>query len=408
MAEHHPINILLVDDKKENLLSLQVILAGEGYHFAEASSGKEALRILLKRQDFAIILMDVQMPLMDGFETAEMIRQSDRLKHVPIIFLTANMNAEEFIFKGYQAGAVDYMVKPLSAEILKAKVMVFAELYRKNRELVTSKEELKVLNTRITVANKELAKQYAEIERHLNELKIANKELEAFNYISSHDLQEPLRKIQTFISIIEEKEKVNLSENGRQYFGKIIGAANRMRQLIESLLEFSRTTLKEREYEWIDLDAVIAELKDDFQEILKEKNAVIEADALGRANVIAFQFRQLLENLVGNSLKFAKPDVQLKVKISSRTGSGAVLAVDRLRPECEYCHIAIEDNGIGFEPNASERIFEVFQKVHHRDMYEGSGIGLAIVKKIVENHNGHIVASGAVMKGAKFDIYLPN
>src|SRR6188768_4440822 len=134
MEAEHPIKILLVDDKKENLLSLQVVLANQNYEFVEASSGKDALRILLKNQDFAIILMDVQMPLMDGFETAELIRQSDKLKGVPIIFLTANMNANEYIFKGYQSGAVDYMIKPLSPEILQAKVKVFTELYKKKRE----------------------------------------------------------------------------------------------------------------------------------------------------------------------------------------------------------------------------------------------------------------------------------
>ena len=132
MTQNHPVKILLVDDKKENLLSLQVILTNPEYRFVEASSGKEALRILLKDQDFAIILMDVQMPIMDGFETAELIRQSEKLKNVPIIFLTANMNSQEYIFRGYEAGAVDYMIKPLSPEILKAKVSIFAELYKKH------------------------------------------------------------------------------------------------------------------------------------------------------------------------------------------------------------------------------------------------------------------------------------
>jgi CheY-like chemotaxis protein len=143
----HPTKILIVDDKRENLLSLQVILANRGYDFIEAASGKEALRILLKNQDFAIILMDVQMPLMDGFETAELIRQSDKLKNVPIIFLTANMNANEYIFKGYQSGAVDYMIKPLSPEILQAKVKVFTDLFRKNMELRIKEEETTALNS---------------------------------------------------------------------------------------------------------------------------------------------------------------------------------------------------------------------------------------------------------------------
>jgi CheY-like chemotaxis protein len=168
------IKILIVDDKKENLLSLQVILADRGYQFVEATSGKDALRILLKNQDFAIILMDVQMPLMDGFETAELIRQSEKLKHVPIIFLTANMNTSEYIFKGYQSGAVDYMIKPLSPEILQAKVKVFTELYKRNRELRIKEEEANALNLKITKANEELANQYLAIENHAEQLKKKN------------------------------------------------------------------------------------------------------------------------------------------------------------------------------------------------------------------------------------------
>src|SRR6478672_8919130 len=166
----NPIKILIVDDKKENLLSLQVILADRGYEFVEASSGKEALRILLKNQDFAIILMDFQMPLMDGFETAEMIRESEKLKNVPIIFLTANMNTNEYIFKGYQSGAVDYMIKPLSPEILQAKVKVFTDLFKKNMELRLKEEEANSLNSIILKANQELAAQYAVIEKHAEEL----------------------------------------------------------------------------------------------------------------------------------------------------------------------------------------------------------------------------------------------
>src|SRR6476660_2021735 len=127
-----PVEILIVDDRDENLLALEVILANQNYKFVRANSGKEALKILLQDHDFAIILMDVQMPGMDGFETAELIRQSERFKRVPIIFLTANNNNQEDVFKGYQTGAVDFMVKPLSAKILKAKVAVFVDLYKKS------------------------------------------------------------------------------------------------------------------------------------------------------------------------------------------------------------------------------------------------------------------------------------
>ncbi|HEX9981480.1 MAG TPA: response regulator [Flavobacterium sp.] len=406
MDEHH-VKILLVDDKKENLLSLQVILADRGYNFVEATSGKEALRILLKNQDFAIILMDVQMPLMDGFETAELIRQSDRLKHVPIIFLTANMNTNEYIFKGYQAGAVDYMIKPLSAEILQAKVSVFVDLYKKNHELLIKEEELKALNAKITSTNKELASRNKEIEKHINDLKIANKELEAFNYVSSHDLQEPLRKIQTFITILMDKEKDNLSENGKYNFQRVRNAAERMQQLIDSLLAFSRTNVTDRKFEHTDLNAIVDDVKLELRERIDEKFAVIEAE-LCHAKVIPFQFSQLMQNLLSNALKFSRADVPPHISIQSRIVSGSDIGFAELKDGKDYCHIVVKDNGIGFDPAFNERIFEVFQKLHSREVYAGTGIGLAIVKKIIDNHNGRITATGESNKGATFEIYIPH
>ncbi|MCF6133245.1 response regulator [Flavobacterium wongokense] len=407
LIENNLVKILLVDDKKENLLSLQVILANQGYEFVEASSGKDALRILLKNQDFAIILMDVQMPLMDGFETAEMIRESDKLKNVPIIFLTANMNTSECIFKGYQSGAVDYMIKPISSEILKAKVMVFAELYKKNRELRYKEEETAALNSIILKANEELSKQYTAIEKHAAELENKNNELQAFTYISSHDLQEPLRKIQTFVDLILSKEAPNLSDNGKAKFERILYSTNRMRELIDSLLTFSRTNIVDRKFENIDLNTIINDVQEALHENIHEKKAAVTAELHGPMRIIPFQFTQLITNLVNNSLKFSRPDIPLHIQIKSSIATPAEVIKEKLDPEMEYCHISFEDNGIGFEPEHNEKIFGVFQKLHNRDTYEGTGIGLAIVKKIVENHNGSITAQGRPMNGAKFDIYIP-
>jgi len=401
------IKILIVDDKKENLLSLQVILADRGYQFVEAASGKDALRILLKNQDFAIILMDVQMPLMDGFETAELIRQSDKLKHVPIIFLTANMNANEYIFKGYQSGAVDYMIKPLSPEILQAKVMVFTELFRKNQELKKKEEETNALNEIILKNNAQLASQYEAIAKHAEELKKKNMELDAFTYISSHDLQEPLRKIQTFANLILSNEYPNLSEDGKAKFDRILYASNRMRELINSLLTFSRATLDDRKFETVDLNAIITDVKAALYENLLEKNAVITTDFHDKVKVIPFQFVQLMENLIHNAIKFAQSEVPLQITVKSCFVDGSDLKDFELSPERKYCHISFGDNGIGFEQEHNEKIFGVFQKLHGRDLYEGTGIGLAIVKKIIENHDGFINAVGEPMKGATFNIYIP-
>lgn len=407
-SERYPVKILIVDDKKENLLSLQVILANRGYQFVEAASGKDALRILLKNQDFAIILMDVQMPLMDGFETAELIRESEKLKHVPIIFLTANMDTPDYIFKGYQAGAVDYMIKPLSAEILQAKVMVFAELYRKNHELRMKEEETQMLNSAILSANAELAAQYAEIERHAKDLNIKNNELDAFTYVSSHDLQEPLRKIQTFVNVIMASDYANLSDNGKHKFQRILYSVNRMRDLINSLLAFSRTNVTDRKFERVSLSSIVDDLKEALSENITEKHVVIETDLPDMVNIIPFQFTQLLQNLITNAIKFARPEIPPHIAIKSRIVSAESLQHEKLRKEGKYCHISIQDNGIGFDPQYSEKIFAVFQKLHDRDIYEGTGIGLAIVKKIVESHNGIITATGEHLKGARFDIYIPD
>ena len=396
--ENQKVKLLLVDDKKENLMSLQIILANKGYEFVEATSGKDALRILLKNQDFAIILMDVQMPIMDGFETAELIRQSEKLKHVPIIFLTANMNTMEYIFKGYQAGAVDYMIKPLSAEILQAKVAVFAELHRKNQELLFKEEQMKTLHDNILQTNRELEKQ-------AYELRVANKELESFTYISSHDLQEPLRKIQTYTSMIREREQ--LSENGEQNFEKVWNAAERMRRLIESLLVFSHTKEAERQFERTDIGVIIDDIKSEMEDTLKAKQASIDCEAACLANIIPFQFTQLMYNLVSNALKFSKPDIPPKINVKCRIVEGADLRHQRLSAERKYCHITVADNGIGFSPQFSEKIFDIFQRFHNRDQYSGTGIGLAIVKRIVDNHNGVIVASSELMEGATFNIYIP-
>lgn len=403
----NPVKLLIVDDKKENLMSLQIILADRGYEFVEANSGKDALRILLKSQDFAIILMDVQMPLMDGFETAEMIRQSDKLKQVPIIFLTANMNTTDYIFKGYQAGAVDYMIKPLSPEILQAKVMVFTELYKKNRELKIKEEEATILNAKLLKANEELEAQYNAIEKYATELKKKNAELDAFTHISSHDLQEPLRKIQTFTNILLAKEYDNLSSDGRIKFDRILYATNRMRDLINDLLNFSQTNVTDRVFENIDLNIVIENVKEALRENIKEKNALIKTNIHGNATIIPFLFIQLLENLMNNALKFSQKEIPLQIEITSRMVNGKDLDLLNLAPVENYCHIIFQDNGIGFEPEYSEKIFGVFQRLHSRDVYHGTGIGLAIVKKIVENHNGIITASAKPMEGAVFNIYLP-
>jgi PAS domain S-box-containing protein len=245
------------------------------------------------------------------------------------------------------------------------------------------------------------------IEQKNIELERMNKELQSFAYISSHDLQEPLRKIQTFATRVIEKEENNLSDYGKDMISRMQDAAKRMQTLIQDLLAYSRTNTPESKFETADLNIILAEVKEDLKEELKEKNATVEAAQLCDAYIIPFQFRQLLHNLIGNSLKFSNPDHPPRITIRCEIAKGINFNNEKLIPQNKYCHITVSDNGIGFEPQYSEKIFEVFQRLHSRNEYIGTGIGLSIVKKIVENHHGIITATGELNKGATFDIYIP-
>lgn len=257
----------------------------------------------------------------------------------------------------------------------------------------------------------ELEKQVAEHTKELYQkndtLHNMNKELQSFAYISSHDLQEPLRKIQTYAGLINEKEAENLSEGGKDKFRRMQNAANRMQNLIQDLLAYSRTSIQERKFEKMKLSTIVDEVKDDFTEELHLKNTQIVTHNDCEINVIPFQFRQLLFNLISNSLKFTKDNVAPTISITCEIALGSDLQYDKLNSSTKYSHIQIKDNGIGFEAAFSQKIFEVFQRLHGREKFEGTGIGLAIVKKIVDNHYGFITATGIVNQGATFDIYLP-
>ena len=282
-----------------------------------------------------------------------------------------------------------------------------AELIIANKELAFQNKEKEKRAAELIIANKELAFQNEEKEKRAAELIIANKELLAFTYISSHDLQEPLRKIQTFVTIILENENANLSENGKYNFQRMQLAAGRMQLLIEDLLAFSRISTTDHKFENTDLNIIIEDIKVDLKEIVHEKGATIETIILSPVNIILFQFRQLMYNLITNALKFSRPEIPLHLIIRSENKKGSECNNTKLSPDKNYSHIAIKDNGIGFEPEFSERIFEVFQKLHSKEIYAGTGIGLAIVKKIVENHNGTITATSELEEGATFDIYIP-
>jgi two-component system, chemotaxis family, CheB/CheR fusion protein len=267
-------------------------------------------------------------------------------------------------------------------------------------------EKIKLENI-IGERTEELDQSYKKLEEKNVFLEKMNKELETFNFISSHDLQEPLRKIKNFATFLLDEEDAKLSKTGKQYLKRMQETVNRMQLLIEDLLAYSRVKNAKYNFEKVDLNAISKEVIADFKEAIKEKKAAINITGHCRANIISFQFRQVMQNLISNSLKFAHAKRYSRIVIKCETIKGSILKIDNLLPEINYCHISVSDNGIGFDPQYKERIFEVFQRLNEFDEYKGTGIGLAICKRIIENHNGIITATGKLNKGARFDIYIP-
>jgi two-component system, sensor histidine kinase and response regulator len=370
-----PVKLLLVDDREENLLSLEVVLADKNYQLIKAHSGREALKILLQEQDFALILMDVQMPIMDGFETAELIRQSERLKHVPIIFLTANNNAPDNIFKGYQAGAVDYILKPFSIQILQAKVSVFVELYNKTREVRIQSEHLQKVNEQMA--------------QHAEELIRINQELESFSYSVSHDLRAPLRAISGFARLLKEGYNDKLDDEGKRILGIIANNGVKMGKLIDDLLAFSRLGRKELEKKHVDMNELLSNVLVDIEKTVKH-NAEISIEELPPAKTEETLMHQVLCNLVTNAIKYSskkeKPVVQVGYFTDKKEGNVYF----------------VKDNGVGFDMNYYDKLFGVFQRLHSAEDFEGTGIGLAIVHRIISKHGGKIWAEGKADEGATF------
>lgn len=264
-------------------------------------------------------------------------------------------------------------------------------------DITNEKNQKDVLERKVSERTRELAQKNADLER-------MNAELQSFAYVSSHDLQEPLRKIQILASRIRDTE--TLTEKGTDYFQRIKKSAHQMQTLIQDLLAYSRTNGATHVFESVDLKKLTEEVAGDFQDLLDEKNGAIETVNTCQLKVIPLQFRQVLHNLISNSLKFSKQDVPPRIIISAQSIDLGVMSTKPLG-EKPYCHVSIIDNGIGFDPQYSEKIFEVFQRLHGKHEYAGTGVGLAIVKRIIENHNGIIKASGEPGKGARFDIYVP-
>jgi signal transduction histidine kinase len=397
--------ILVVDDREDNLFSIETILERDNYHIVKANSGMAALKVLLKQDDFTLILMDVQMPEMNGFETANLIYQREKLKHIPIIFITAHNYNDEHVFEGYKVGAIDYIYKPINPELLRFKVGVFTEMYQKNHQLLEQERKLKQMNANLEreIEERRLSEEKVHLlNQQLLEnnasLKATIEELDRFAYVASHDLQEPLRKILVFSDRLLTNHGQHVSEDMQRYMQKIVKASERMQKLINDLLIFSRQVDDIQSFEEINLNELMEEVMSDMEVEIERQSAMIKFESLPRIWAIKSQMQQLFQNLISNGIKFRKADTIPVVTINHEK-----LEVG----EKSFLRIIIEDNGIGFDDKYAEEIFVVFKRLHSYHEYEGTGVGLSICKKIIEKHAGKITAQSKINEGSKFIIDLP-
>ena len=379
------VNVLLVDDQPEGLLALEALLEGPERNIVKTRSGREALRQLLKA-DFALILLDVQMPDMDGFQTAELIRQRDSSKNTPIIFLTAGHKSEANIFRGYAVGAVDYVLKPIVPEILRSKVSVFVDLARQTELVRRQADQLR--------QSEQEALQLAQARANLlAELEVANRELEAFAYSVSHDLRAPLRRINGFAGILLEDFSAQLDPVAKGYLERVSEAGRHMCQLLDDLLNLSRVTRKELTRRRTDLDSLVKEVWDSLQPEIEGREIEWQIGRLPTVECDPGLIKQVFANLLLNAIKYTRPRQRATIQVDQMICDG--------QPA-----VFVRDNGVGFDMKYADKLFGVFQRLHRQEDFEGTGVGLATVQRIIHKHGGRVWAEAEPYKGATFYFIL--
>lgn len=388
------VNVLLVDDRPGNLLALEAVLEDPGYNLVKANSGAAALRHLLDKE-FALILLDVQMPVMDGFETARIIREREKTHDIPIIFVTAELGAIDHVGRGYALNAVDYILKPYDRDILRTKVAVLAELHRKTAKVRQQAELLGRSEARLVKLVAERTRAMEKLERTMVELERSNKELEQFAYVASHDLQEPLRSISGFLQLLEKRYAGQLGEDADLFIARSLAATHRMKTLIEGLLAYSRVGMRGGSFEPVDCAKVLEQALVNLQVGIEESDAAITHDPMPAVVGDSSQLGQLFQNLFNNAIKFKsdrRPEIHVGATRDANPG---------------HWLFSVRDNGIGIPAEHFERIFVIFQRLHSRSEYPGTGIGLSLCKKIVERHNGRIWVESQPGAGSTFFFTLP-
>ena len=357
--------VLIVDDVPANLRAMAKLLAELDCAVLLAESGKSALATI-EEHELAVVLLDVNMPDMDGFEVARLARALPTARHVPIIFVTGSSQTEDSVFQGYESGAVDVLFKPVNAHVLLSKVNVFLELHRSRQRLAD------------------------EIEAHKRTLA----DLDAFNYSVSHDLRAPLRPLEGFSEILLEDHAQVLDDDGKHLLGRIANAARRMNGLIDDLLRLSNVSRTRPTFAGVDLTAIAQAIIADLRSNDPERNVEVDVAPGMTAHGDGALLRIALENLLRNAWKFTGRTERPRIEIGSQmTDSEQVFFV--------------RDNGVGFDPAHATRLFAPFQRLHAVNEFEGTGIGLAIVQRVIRHHGGRIWVDAAPEQGATFSFTLP-
>lgn len=397
-----PLKILLVDDNDTNLLSMEVALENSSYEFYKATSGRDALRILLHEEDFSLILLDVKMPTMDGYETARLIYQRDKLKDIPIIFITAHDYEENAMFKGYQAGAVDFIRKPFNQQILRSKVAVFAELYKKNRLLKQQEKKLQRMNNDLIQLNKDLEQRVLDrtmaLENLNHELKDLNISKDKFLSVISHDLRNPLTALLASSAKLNEDPEKMEPRQLKQLSQIIHRTSHRLLDQLNEVVDWAKKQSEKTSFnpEKIQLFDGIAESLELLKPNVNQKKIKLEnkinKDLYVRAD--SLMLRSIVQNLVTNAIKY--------------TPEGGSILINAALEGHMVC-VFVEDSGVGMTNEMKENLFKKvsYPSISGTNNEIGTGLGLLLVNDFVLQHGGTIDIESEVGAGTTFKFTVP-
>ena len=368
------VNILIIDDCSEDRETYRRLLSQNpdyNFHIMECETGEEGLE-LCQQEKIDGLVLDYMLPDIDGIE---FLQELKKFSFQGVVLMLTGEGNEKVAVQALKEGAHDYLVKGKD---------LFSSFHRTIHSAI-----------RMNESNQQRKRAEEKLKYYAKELERSNKELEHFAAMACHDLQEPLRKFIAFGDRLSKEYEPVLDEQGKGYLARMGKAANRMKNFINDLLEYSKVTARDKSYQMVDLNQMMVEVLEILEFQISRTEGQVLVDNLPQIELDPMPTRQLFINIIGNALKFHKKDVPPIVKVSAQKDSE------------ERWVIHIEDNGIGFDEKFSERILKPFERLHGMNAYEGTGMGLAICKKIIENHNGSINVSSKLNEGTSINISLP-